>query len=138
MGDAEQLPIPENSVDSYTIAFGIRNCTHVDRVIRDAFRVLKKGGRFMVLEFSHIQTWPPGSSPILQSLYDLYSFNVIPKMGEMIASDRESYQYLVESIRRFPKQEDFAAMIEKQGFRHVTYKNLTLGVAAIHSGFKLD
>ncbi|KAJ1965488.1 hypothetical protein IWQ62_002657 [Dispira parvispora] len=134
VGNAEDLStVASNSMDAYTIAFGIRNCTHVDRVVQEAYRVLKPGGRFMCLEFSHVE------NPLLAQVYDTYSFEVIPAMGQIVAADRDSYQYLVESIRRFPKQEDFAAMIRAAGFYTVGkgFENLTFGVAAIHSGFKL-
>ncbi|XP_059171699.1 2-methoxy-6-polyprenyl-1,4-benzoquinol methylase, mitochondrial-like [Physella acuta] len=130
-GNAEMLPLPDNSFDAYTIAFGIRNCTHVQKVLNDAYRVLKPGGRFMCLEFSEVK------NPLLRSVYDNYSFQVIPVMGQIIAGDWKSYQYLVESIRQFPNQEDFAQMIKTAGFRMVQYENLTFGVAAIHSGFKV-
>lgn len=136
VGDAETLPLPSSSMDAYTIAFGIRNCTNIDKVLAEAYRVLKPGGRFLCLEFSHIETFGM-ENPLLQSLYDAYSFNVIPALGQLVANDRESYQYLVESIRKFPTQTDFAEMIEGQGFKLVNYKNLSLGIAAIHSGFKL-
>ncbi|KAK3084593.1 hypothetical protein FSP39_016023 [Pinctada imbricata] len=131
-GNAEELPVDSNSYDVYTIAFGIRNCTHVDKVIEEAYRVLKPGGRFMCLEFSQVP------NPILRSVYDSYSFQVIPVMGQVLARDWRSYQYLVESIRQFPDQETFASMIRQSGFSMVTYENLTFGVAAIHSGFKLS
>ncbi|KAJ1983346.1 2-hexaprenyl-6-methoxy-1,4-benzoquinone methyltransferase [Dimargaris verticillata] len=134
VGNAEDLAdIPSDSKDAYTIAFGIRNCTHVDRVVREAYRVLKPGGRFMCLEFSRVE------NPLIAPLYDLYSFEVIPAIGQVIASDRESYQYLVESIRRFPSQDQFADIIRGAGFSVVGkgYENLTFGIAAIHSGFKL-
>jgi len=130
-GDAEQLPLASDSMDAYTIAFGIRNCTNPERVIQEAYRVLRKGGRFLCLEFSRV---PNG---FLRTLYDAYSFNVIPLLGQLIAGDRASYQYLVESIRQFPDQEAFKALIEQQGFKAVTYTNLTFGIAAIHSAFKL-
>ncbi len=130
-GDAMQLPFPDNTFDAYTISFGIRNVTRIPDAIAEAHRVLKPGGRFMVLEFSTIPT------PGLQKLYDLYSFNVIPKMGKAIAGDEASYQYLVESIRQFPKQEPFAQMIREGGFGQVAYRNLTLGIAALHSGWKI-
>ncbi|KAJ3217865.1 2-hexaprenyl-6-methoxy-1,4-benzoquinone methyltransferase [Dinochytrium kinnereticum] len=134
-GNAEDLAfVEDNSVDAYTIAFGIRNCTHIDQVIREAHRVLKPGGRFMVLEFSHVNT------PGISSLYDLYSFNVIPALGGIVANDRDSYQYLVESIRKFPPQKEFARMIQEAGFTlsGQGWEDLTFGVAAIHSGFKLQ
>jgi len=132
VGDAEALDwVPDNSVDLYTIAFGIRNCTHVDRVLREAHRVLRPGGRFMCLEFSHV------TLPGLREAYEAYSFAVIPAMGAAVAGDRASYQYLVESIRNFPTQERFADMIADAGFAGVDYTNFTFGVAAVHSGYKL-
>ncbi|KAL8621512.1 hypothetical protein ACOMHN_026184 [Nucella lapillus] len=130
-GNAESLPFSDCSFDAYTIAYGIRNCTNVQQVVDEAYRVLKPGGRFMCLEFSQVP------NPLLRSVYDTYSFNVIPVMGQLIASDWKSYQYLVESIRQFPEQEEFCDMIRSSGFRMVTYENLTFGVTAIHSGFKL-
>ncbi|CAF4804102.1 unnamed protein product [Pieris macdunnoughi] len=129
--DAEKLPIPDESYNAYTIAFGIRNCTHVDKVLEEAFRVLQPGGRFMCLEFSHL------SNTQLQWMYDQYSFQVIPVLGQLVAGQWKPYQYLVESIRQFPDQDRFKAMIEDAGFRQVTYENLTFGVCSIHSGFKL-
>jgi len=130
-GDAMALPFPDNSFDVYTISFGIRNVTRIQDAINEAFRVLKPGGRFMVLEFSQIP------NPGLQWLYDQYSFNIIPPMGKLIANDRDSYQYLVESIRKFPPQEVFANMIREGGFEQVKYRNLSLGIAALHSGWKI-
>ncbi|KAG2175074.1 hypothetical protein INT44_007552 [Umbelopsis vinacea] len=132
--NAEHLDdIPDESVDVYTIAFGIRNCTHVDRVVKEAYRVLKPGGRFMCLEFSQVE------NPVISKIYDFYSFDVIPALGQMIANDRESYKYLVESIRQFPPQPAFAKIIRDAGFSTVGkgWEDLTFGVAAIHSGFKL-
>jgi 2-methoxy-6-polyprenyl-1,4-benzoquinol methylase len=129
--DAEKLPIADGTVDAYTIAFGIRNCTHIDEVLKEAYRVLRPGGRFMCLEFSKVPY------PGLRELYDLYSFNLIPTLGSLVAGDRDSYQYLVESIRQFPDQETFQFMIRKAGFRSVSYENYTFGVVAVHSGFKL-
>ncbi|KAL3537212.1 hypothetical protein ACH5RR_000578 [Cinchona calisaya] len=129
-GDAEALNFEDNSMDGYTIAFGIRNVTHIEKVLEEAYRVLKRGGRFLCLELSHVEV------PIFKELYDLYSFSVIPAVGELVACDRESYQYLVESIRRFPPQEKFAAMIADAGFQKVEYENLVGGVVAIHSGLK--
>lgn len=132
-GNAQDLQLESNSYDAYTIAFGIRNCTDIPKVLEEAYRVLKPGGRFLCLEFSHVR------NPVLAQLYNLHSFHVIPKLGELVANDRESYQYLVESIRKFPLQEDFAEMIRKAGFKTFGegYENLTFGVAAIHSGFKI-
>ena len=131
VGDAMALPFPANSFDVYTISFGIRNVTRVQDALNEAYRVLRPGGRLMVLEFSQIP------NPALQWAYDRYSFNVIPVMGQIVAGDRDSYQYLVESIRKFPDQETFAGMIRKAGFGQVKYRNLTMGVAALHSGWKL-
>jgi demethylmenaquinone methyltransferase/2-methoxy-6-polyprenyl-1,4-benzoquinol methylase len=130
-GDAMALPFDDATFDVYTISFGIRNVTRIPDALSEAFRVLKPGGRLMVLEFSQL----PNAG--LQKAYDLYSFNVIPRMGQMIANDRDSYQYLVESIRRFPDQETFADMIRDAGFEQVKYRNLSMGVAALHSGWKL-
>ncbi|XP_030378764.1 2-methoxy-6-polyprenyl-1,4-benzoquinol methylase, mitochondrial [Scaptodrosophila lebanonensis] len=129
--DAEKLPFKDESFNAYTIAFGIRNCTHVDKVLSEAFRVLEPGGRFMCLEFSHL------TNETMQWLYDQYSFQVIPPMGQLLAGQWHAYQYLVESIRRFPRQEQFKRMIEQAGFSQVEYENLTFGVVSIHSGFKL-
>ncbi|WP_375551022.1 bifunctional demethylmenaquinone methyltransferase/2-methoxy-6-polyprenyl-1,4-benzoquinol methylase UbiE [Rhodophyticola porphyridii] len=131
VGDAMALPFEANSFDVYTISFGIRNVTRIPDALAAAFRVLKPGGRLMVLEFSQL----PNEG--LQKLYDLYSFNVIPRMGQMIANDRDSYQYLVESIRNFPEQEVFAEMIRQAGFDQVKYRNLSMGIAALHSGWKI-
>ncbi|XP_034955023.1 2-methoxy-6-polyprenyl-1,4-benzoquinol methylase, mitochondrial [Zootoca vivipara] len=131
LGDAEELPFNNDSFDIYTIAFGIRNVTHIDQALQEAYRVLKPGGRFLCLEFSHV------NNSFISSLYDLYSFQVIPVLGEVIAGDWKSYQYLVESIRRFPSQVEFKEMIEDAGFLKVDYQNLGSGIVAIHSGFKL-
>lgn len=130
-GDAMALPFADNSFDVYTISFGIRNVTRIQDAVNEAYRVLKPGGRLMVLEFSQIP------NPGLQWIYDQYSFNIIPPLGKMIANDRDSYQYLVESIRKFPNQEVFAEMICEAGFQNVKYRNLTLGIAALHSGWKI-
>ncbi|KAL4224325.1 2-hexaprenyl-6-methoxy-1 [Mactra antiquata] len=130
-GNAESLPVQDNTFDAYTIAFGIRNCTHIDKVVEEAYRVLKPGGRFMCLEFSRVP------NPLIRRVYDEYSFQVIPVLGQILASDWDSYKYLVESIRQFPCQEDFKTLIQTCGFSAVTYENLTFGVVAIHSGFKL-
>ncbi|XP_038558825.1 2-methoxy-6-polyprenyl-1,4-benzoquinol methylase, mitochondrial [Micropterus salmoides] len=131
VGDAEELPFDDDQFDIYTIAFGIRNVTHIDQALQEALRVLKPGGRFMCLEFSKV------TNPMLARLYDAYSFQMIPVLGEVIAGDWKSYQYLVESIRKFPGQEEFKGMIEDAGFYCVRYYNLTGGVVALHSGFKL-
>lgn len=130
-GDAMALPFEDNHFDVYTISFGIRNVTRIPDALSEAFRVLKPGGRLMVLEFSQL----PNVG--MQKLYDLYSFNVIPRMGQVIAGDRDSYQYLVESIRKFPDQTTFAQMIEDAGFGLVKYRNLSMGIAALHSGWKI-
>ncbi|MGI3184772.1 bifunctional demethylmenaquinone methyltransferase/2-methoxy-6-polyprenyl-1,4-benzoquinol methylase UbiE [Nioella aestuarii] len=131
VGDAMALPFEDNSFDVYTISFGIRNVTRIADALSEAYRVLKPGGRLMVLEFSQL----PNEG--MQKLYDLYSFNVIPKMGKLIANDADSYQYLVESIRKFPDQEIFASMIREAGFDMVKYRNLSMGIAALHSGWKI-
>lgn len=130
-GNAEALPFADHTYDAYTIAFGIRNVTNIDAALKDAYRVLKTGGRFMCLEFSHV------TLPGLRQLYDAYSFNVIPEIGRAVANDKASYEYLVESIRKFPDQDTFASMVEKAGFCKVEYENLQGGIVAIHSGFKL-
>ena len=131
VGDAMALPFEDNTFDRYTISFGIRNVTRIPDALSEAFRVLRPGGRLMVLEFSQL----PNDG--LQKLYDLYSFNVIPRMGQLIAGDRDSYQYLVESIRRFPDQETLAQMIRDAGFEQVSFRNLSMGIAALHSGWKI-
>ena len=130
-GDAENLPIEDSSQDAYTIAFGIRNTTHLDRVLAGAYRVLKPGGRFLCLEFSRV------AAPGLDSLYDMYSFSVLPKLGEIVAGDGAAYKYLAESIRRFPAQAPFAKLIAKAGFTQVKFRNLSGGIAAMHSGWKV-
>lgn len=131
VGDAMDLPFEDNSFDVYTISFGIRNVTRIEAALSEAYRVLRPGGRLMVLEFSQLP------NRAMQKAYDMYSFNVIPRMGKLIANDRDSYQYLVESIRRFPDQDSFASMIRDAGFGNVKYRNLTMGVAALHSGWKI-
>ena len=130
-GDAMALPFKDNSFDRYTISFGIRNVTRIPDALAEAYRVLRPGGRLMVLEFSQLPV------PAMQWAYDRYSFNVIPVMGQLVANDRDSYQYLVESIRKFPNQDTFAAMIRDAGFDRVQYRNLSMGIAALHSGWKL-
>ena len=130
-GDAMALPFADKTFDVYTISFGIRNVTRIKDALSEAYRVLKPGGRLMVLEFSQIP------NPAMQWVYDKYSFNIIPPMGKVIANDRDSYQYLIESIRKFPPQEKFAEMIRIAGFENVKYRNLTLGIAALHSGWKI-
>jgi demethylmenaquinone methyltransferase/2-methoxy-6-polyprenyl-1,4-benzoquinol methylase len=131
VGDAMALPFPDAGFDAYTISFGIRNVTRIEDALAEGFRVLRPGGRLMVLEFSRVP------EPSLRWLYDRYSFNVIPALGQTLAGDRASYQYLVESIRRFPDQEAFAAMIADAGFGQVRFRNLSMGIAALHSGWKL-
>jgi demethylmenaquinone methyltransferase/2-methoxy-6-polyprenyl-1,4-benzoquinol methylase len=129
--DAENLPMADNSYNVYTIAFGIRNVTHIEKVLSEAYRVLVPGGRFLCLEFSHVR------NPVLARAYDAYSFNLIPKIGQLIAGDRAPYQYLVESIRKFPAQQKFADMIRAAGFEQVRYTNMSGGAVAIHSGYKI-
>jgi len=130
-GNAEELPYPDRSFDCVTIAFGIRNVPRIDRALAEAHRVLKIGGRFLCLEFSSVDV------PGLDRIYDLFSFQVIPRIGQAVTGDREAYQYLVESIRKFPKPKAFAQMIETAGFRRVSFKTMTGGVVALHSGWKL-
>lgn len=129
--DAERLPLGDRTIDAYTIAFGIRNVTEITAALAEARRVLRSGGRFVCLEFSHL------SIEGLKRAYDAYSFNIIPRLGALVTGDRESYQYLVESIRRFPPQEKFAEMIRAAGFARVAHENLTGGVVAIHRGWRL-
>lgn len=129
--DAEALALPDRSVDAYTIAFGIRNVTHIDKALREAYRVLKPGGRFLCLEFSTVR------NPALSAIYDVYSFNLLPKIGGIVAKDEESYRYLVESIRKFPDQETFAGMIRDAGFGQVAVRDLTGGIAALHSAYRI-
>ncbi|MEO1492626.1 MAG: bifunctional demethylmenaquinone methyltransferase/2-methoxy-6-polyprenyl-1,4-benzoquinol methylase UbiE [Pseudomonadota bacterium] len=130
-GDAMALPFEDRSFDVYTIAFGIRNVTRIEEALAEAYRVLRPGGRLLVLEFSHMPV------PMLQQVYDLYSFNVIPPLGQMVTGDRDSYQYLVESIRKFPDQDSFAAMIRAAGFGQVRWRNMSMGICALHSGWRL-
>lgn len=130
-GDAEALPLPDASVDRYTIGFGIRNVTHRDRALKEAVRVLKPGGRFACLEFSRPVTG------LIEAAYNQYSDHVIPRLGQAVAGDRDSYVYLVESIRRFPPQDAFADEVRQAGFSRVKVENLTAGVVAIHTGWKI-
>ncbi len=129
--NAEELPFEDGAYDAVTIAFGIRNVPRIDRALSEAFRVLKPGGRFLCLEFSTVDVAG------LDRLYELFSFNVIPAVGDLVVGDGEPYRYLVESIRRFPNQARFAAMIEDAGFSRVSVRNLSGGIAAMHSGWKL-
>lgn len=131
VGDAMALPFEDNTFDVYTISFGIRNVTRPQEALNEAYRVLRPGGRLMVLEFSQLP------NAMMQAAYDAYSFNVIPRMGKLIANDSESYQYLVESIRNFPDQETFLSMVRAAGFENAKFRNMTMGVAALHSGWKV-
>jgi len=131
LGDAEALPLDDGTADALTISFCIRNVTHIDRALAEARRVLKPGGRFLCLEFSHVVV------PLLDRLYDTYSFQVLPELGHRVAGDREAYRYLVESIRRFPDQQRFAAMIADAGLGRVDCRNLSGGIAAIHSAWRV-
>lgn len=130
-GNAEMLPVPDNSQDLITISFGLRNVTHIDKALASIYAALKPGGKFMCLEFSKV-TVPP-----VAKLYDVYSFHLIPQFGKLVAGDKESYQYLVESIRMFPSQEELKTRMERVGFSRVKYTNLTMGVVAIHEGWKI-
>lgn len=130
-GDAEKLPLPDGSADAVTISFGLRNVTDRLAALRDMRRVLKPGGRFFCLEFSHLAT------PALQALYDRYSFAVIPRLGKLTTGDAESYQYLIESIRRFPRQQALADMMTETGFEQVSWRDMTQGVVALHRGWRL-
>ncbi|HET6467254.1 MAG TPA: bifunctional demethylmenaquinone methyltransferase/2-methoxy-6-polyprenyl-1,4-benzoquinol methylase UbiE [Geminicoccaceae bacterium] len=130
-GDAELLPLPDRRFDGYTIAFGIRNVTHIDRALAEAYRVLRPGGRFLCLEFSKV------ALPGLDRLYDAYSFTVLPALGRLVAGDAASYRYLAESIRQFPDQDAFARLIRRAGFEQVRVRNVSGGIAAIHSAWRL-
>ena len=130
-GDAMYLPFSSNSFDVYTISFGIRNVTNISKALCEAYRVLKPGGRLMILEFSSV------NNDIISWFYEKYSFKIIPKLGEFIANDKESYQYLVESIRKFPDQDTLSDLIINEGFKQVKYRDLTFGIAALHSGWKI-
>lgn len=129
--DAEKLPVPDRTFDRVSIAFGLRNCTDKDAVLHEARRVLKPGGRFLCLEFSRVKV------PGLSSIYDLWSFQVLPRLGQAVAGDRDSYQYLAESIRTFPDQETLAGMMQDAGLSRVSVKNLSGGIVAIHAGWRL-
>ena len=129
-GNAQSLPFHDDQYDIYTIAFGLRNVTDVDMALRDAYRVLKPGGRYLCLEFSHV------TNPVFRSLYDTFSFHAIPTMGEVVANDRASYQYLVESIRKFSNQDELQRRIEDAGFVGCKYTNMTGGIVAVHEGWK--
>jgi demethylmenaquinone methyltransferase/2-methoxy-6-polyprenyl-1,4-benzoquinol methylase len=129
--DAERLPVADQSIDLYTIAFGLRNVTRIDAALAEARRTLKPGGRFLCLEFT------PEITPLLQPLYDLYSFQIVPLLGWMVTGDRAAYAYLVESIRRFPRQNELCEMIARAGLDQVRFRNLTGGVAALHSAWRL-
>lgn len=130
-GNAECLPFDPMRFDSYTIAFGLRNVGLQQQALEEAYRVLRPGGRFLCLEFSHV------ALPALAKLYDVYSFKVLPWLGELVAKDRDSYQYLVESIRKFPNQDKLTGMMAKAGFQNISYRNLTGGIAALHSGWRV-
>ena len=129
--NAEELSFSNRIFDAYTIAFGIRNVTHIEKALSEAHRVLKFGGRFYCLEFSSVE-WPG-----FKEAYDLYSHKLVPQIGKAIAGDEDSYRYLIESIRRFPDQETFLTMVHDAGFEQAKYRDLTMGVAALHSGWKL-
>lgn len=129
--NAEALPFADRSFDAYTIAFGIRNVPRIDAALKEAYRVLKPGGHFLCLEFSSVDV------PGLDALYDLYSFNVIPAIGRTVAGDAEAYRYLVESIRKFPRPQAFADMIRASGFGRVSFRPITGGIVALHSGWRL-
>ena len=130
-GNAEEIALPTSSIDYYTCAFGIRNMTNLEKILSEAYRVLKPGGKFICMEFSHV------SNDLLSKAYDSYSINLIPQIGKIIAKDQDSYQYLVESIKKFPHQREFARMIENAGFVSVKYQNLTGGICAIHTGYNV-
>ena len=129
--NAEELPFPDETFDAYTVAFGIRNVPRIDVALAEANRVLKPGGRIMVLEFSEVDM------PILDKVYEAWSFNAIPRIGQAVTGDGEPYSYLVESIRKFPNQRNFAAMMTRAGFDRVAFRNYSGGIAALHSGWKL-
>lgn len=130
-GDAQRLPFADRTFDAYTIAFGLRNLTHLHEALTEARRVLRPGGRFLCLEFSHVAV------PILDRLYDLYSFQILPMLGQIVTQDRAAYQYLVESIRRFPAQDELSRRIASAGLERVECRNLTGGIAALHSAWRI-
>ncbi len=130
-GDAENLPMPEHTFDAYTSAFCLRNVTNIESALSEAHRILKPGGHFLCLEFSHVVL------PIIRKMYDTYSFNVLPWLGKMVVNDEKSYRYLVESIRRFPDQGKFTNMITDAGFKLVHHQNLSGGIASIHSAWRI-
>lgn len=130
-GDAEHLPIPDRSIDYFTIAFGIRNVTHIDQVLEEAYRVLRPGGRFMCLEFSDVDI------PVIEKIYQAYSFHLLPHIGQVVAGDRAPYDYLVESIEKFPSSDRFWGLIDKAGFERSSVRKLSGGVVAIHSGWRI-
>ncbi|MEM9732949.1 MAG: bifunctional demethylmenaquinone methyltransferase/2-methoxy-6-polyprenyl-1,4-benzoquinol methylase UbiE [Pseudomonadota bacterium] len=129
--NAEDLPFEDNTFDAYTVALGIRNVPRMDFALAEAYRVLKPGGQFLCLEFSEVDV------PVLDRFYDLWSFGAIPPIGRVVTGDAQPYQYLVESIRKFPNQRAFAALISEAGFERVSYRNMTGGITALHSGWKL-
>ena len=130
-GDAEDLPFPDRSIDVYTIAFGLRNVTNISKALQEAQRVLRPGGRFLCLEFSQLAV------PAIKPLYDTYSFNILPEIGGFIADDREAYVYLAESIRKFPNQRNLIGLMKEAGLEQTKYRNLSGGIAAIHSAWRL-
>ncbi len=130
-GDAEALPFADMSVDGYTIAFGLRNVTRIGAALREARRVLRPGGRFLCLEFSHV------AAPVIDRIYDLYSFKVLPALGAMVAGDGDAYRYLAESIRRFPGQAELTELIAGAGFERAGFENLSGGIAALHSAWRI-
>ena len=132
VASAESLPLEDNSADRVTIAFGLRNVTDRMAALKQAYRILKPGGRFCCLEFSHI------SQPQLSAIYDIWSFKAMPRIGRLVAGDEDAYRYLAESIRQFPDQNRLMAMMAEAGFAQIRYRNLSQGIAAIHSGWKLD
>ena len=131
VSDAEKIPLEDNSIDTVSIAFGIRNVASIENTLSEIYRVLKHGGKFFCLEFSKVEI------PMIDNLYEYYSKNIIPEIGYIVTKDRDSYQYLVESISRFPRQEEFNDIIRKAGFTRPKFTNLSGGIAAIHSGWKI-